>query len=321
MNKVLITGVKGFICSNLTCYLVNKYSNILFVGIDSNSYCSDDDNIKEIRNKSNFIYFDIDITRTTQVMWLFNSFKFDRVFNFAAYSSVDRSFTDPLEVFINNVIGTFTLIECSRLYKVSQFIQMSTDEVYGDKHAIADENSMLNPTNPYSGSKASADMMLISYINGYKFPAIIIRCNNVYGIKQYPEKVIPKFIMKLSKGQRCQIQGDGTQTRSFIHVDDFCDAFDMISEKGVTGEIYNIGSDDDISVYELFLLIRDKYIEVYGEVENKDPRFVEDRKYNDKHYTIKCDKLKELGWNQKRRLEDNIKELVVYYHNKFKLID
>jgi dTDP-glucose 4,6-dehydratase len=315
MYKILITGVKGFICSNLTCYLVKKYTSILFIGIDSNSYCSNGNNINEIKGENNFLYFDMDITDTTALDWLFGTFNFSYVFNFAAYSSVDRSFNDPREFFTNNVIGTFNILEFSRKYNVMLLIQMSTDEVYGDKYEVAYETTPLNPTNPYSGSKACGDQMIISYINGYKFPAIIIRCNNVYGIKQYPEKVIPKFITTLISGEKCLIHGNGDQTRSFISVEDFCIAFDTIVSSGKIGEVYNVGSDDEIKIIELFELIRDNFVELFGEIENRDPIFIEDRKYNDKHYTINNDKVKLLGWKRKYNLRDSIKELILYYFN------
>jgi len=316
MKKILITGVKGFICSNLTNYLVKKYPNDLFVGIDSNSYCASDDNIKDFIKETNFIYMDLDLTDFNKTKYIFSIFNFTHIYHFAAYSFVDRSFENPSEVYHNNSLATFNVIECSRNFGVSKFIQMSTDEVYGDKYTVADEKSVLNPTNPYSGSKASADLMIISYINGYKFPAIIIRCNNIYGIKQYPEKVIPKFILSILSGTQCTIHGDGKQVRTFIHVDDFCSAFDIITEKGIIGEIYNIGSQDELSINQLFNLINDKIVEKY-KIKTINPKMIQGRQYNDRHYTIKYNKLIEMGWKQEKKIENDIGNIIEWYNNKY----
>ena len=317
MKKILITGVKGFVCSNLTQFLVEKYPNILFVGIDCNSYCACDDNIKDIMLKENFIYTDLDITDVSKLTSLFSTYRFTYVYHLAAYSFVDRSFSNPSEVFQNNTVGTANILECSRLFKVSKFIQMSTDEVYGDKYIVADENSILNPTNPYSGSKASGDIFIISYVNGYEFPAIIIRCNNIYGIRQYPEKVIPKFILSILKETKCVIHNGGNQVRTFIHIDDFCSAFDIICNDGKIGEVYNIGSQDEMTINGLFQMMNDRIVNKYG-VKSIEPELINGgRQYNDKHYTINYDKLNNLGWKQKKNLEESIEDIIIWYYDKY----
>lgn len=314
-NNILITGVKGFICSNLSCFLVNKYfDKFNFIGIDCESYCSQDKNIKEIIDLANFTYAKLDISDRKQVTEIFDKYNFQMVFHLAAFSHVDRSFSNPDEFFVNNVIGTYNLIEEARKHNVSKFIHMSTDEVYGDKYDVADENTTLNPTNPYSGTKACGDQLILSYINGFKFPAIIIRCNNIYGIKQYPEKVIPNFIMNMLYGRKCKIHGDGQQRRSFLHIDDFCNAFDIIINKGKVFEIYNISSSDTVSINELFYIIKESVEKVSRmKVCQSNPLHIENRQYNDSHYTINSSKISELGWKPQIRLNDSIGELVKHY--------
>lgn len=317
-DNVLITGVKGFICSNLLCFLVNRYPNTRFIGIDCESYCSVDDNICNALERDNFEYIKLDLSHRESVTQLFSEKIINTVIHLAAYSHVDRSFADPDEFFVNNVIGTYNLLEESRKHGVVKFIHMSTDEVYGDKYLIADENTALNPTNPYSGSKACCDQMIISYINGFKFPAIILRCNNVYGIKQYPEKVIPRFITNMLNKKNCQIHGTGDQRRSFLHVDDFCTAFDIVLNRSENGEIYNIGSEEDISIRDLFYLIRDSIDILFPKlcISSIEPEYIEDRQYNDQHYTINCDKIKSLGWQPKVNINESIGELICFYVKK-----
>lgn len=318
MPNILVTGVKGFICSNLIHYLVNKYTEINFIGIDFESYCSMDENISEVLDRPNFIYRHVDIAEREQVLTLFKDYKFHTVINMAAFSHVDRSFINPDDFFRSNVIGTYNVLEVSRLSNVSKFIHMSTDEVYGDKYDIACESTLLNPTNPYSGTKACADQLIISYINGFKFPAIIIRCNNVYGIKQFPEKVIPTFIINLLSNIPCNIHGTGNQKRSFIHIDDFCTAFDIILNRADIKNIYNICGNDDISINELYDLIKRNIYILFPTIGFiPDSVYVEDRKYNDQHYTVSCNKLLELGWTPKIKIQDAISDLIIFYFRKY----
>ena len=213
-------------------------------------------------------------------------------------------------------MGTHTLLECCRLYgKIKKFIHVSTDEVYGESMLDVQENkkteqSILCPTNPYAASKAAAESIVQSYIQSFKMPIIITRGNNVYGLNQYPEKVIPKFIQQLNSGEKITIQGDGSCVRGFLHVNDTVEAFIKILEKGKIGEIYNIGCNENMEIN--ILNLAKKIHELMGiKTEVMDSIiYIKDRPFNDKRYYISNKKLKNLGWKITRKLEDGLKELI-----------
>jgi dTDP-glucose 4,6-dehydratase len=209
---------------------------------------------------------------------------------------------------MNNTYGTHALIEmCRRYIPDVEFIHFSTDEVYGESKTdepFTEATGVLRPTNPYSASKAAAEMIIMSYIESFKMNIKIVRCNNVYGPNQYPEKLIPKFIRLLKNNEKCTIHGKRSAEikRAFMHVDDVVDAVEIVWKNGKTGEIYNIASDDELTVMEVTQLI----IKTIKETENYDEwiDYVDDRPFNDQRYYICADKLKNLGWKQKKTHED-----------------
>jgi dTDP-glucose 4,6-dehydratase len=321
MNKnILITGAAGFIASAVTNLLVNKYSEIKFYGLDKMSYCSNEKNLKLSIDKENFKFIQGDICEIDFMKFIFSEYKIDTVMHFAAYSHVDHSFGNSLIFSQNNIIGTHTLLEVSKINKIKLFIHISTDEVYGDKEGNSDEYSLLDPTNPYSASKAAAENLVRGYYHSFKLPVIITRGNNVYGPTQYPEKAIPRFCLRLLQGKKCEIQGSGQQTRSFLYIDDVADAFELILFKGKIGEIYNIGSDREISILEVITLLinilypnldKDLYL-------NKEYiSFVTDRDFNDQRYNISSNKLKDLGWSPKINFEEGLKKTLEWYRQNF----
>jgi len=294
--NILVTGGCGFIASNFINRISRSEYNI--INLDKLDYCSNIYNVRE--GTSTFIKGDI--KNRDLVTFLIKEYKFDVVFHFAAQSHVDNSFADPVMFTYENVCGTHNLLEAFRLEKPdTKFIHFSTDEVYGtwESGKAFTESDTLVPTNPYSSSKAAAEMIVQSYIKSFKMDIKIIRCNNVYGPNQFPEKLIPKFIKLLKSGNKCTLHGtiSSSVKRAFIHVDDVTDAVMTVHEKGASGEIYNISSDYEFSVLEIAKLIvkavkdTDKY-EDWVEI-------VEDRPFNDNRYFINSDKLKSLGWNQK----------------------
>jgi dTDP-glucose 4,6-dehydratase len=244
------------------------------------------------------------------------SYQIDTIIHFAAQSHVQNSFDDSLQYTHDNVLGTHTLLEASKKYgKIQKFIHISTDEVYGESmldetESKKNENSILCPTNPYAATKAAAELIAKSYYFSFKFPIIITRGNNVYGANQYPEKLIPRFIKLLNNGEKVTIQGDGTNVRAFLHVDDVCSALEYVIEKGVIGEIYNIGSDDhhEYSVKE----VAHKLIKNIKNTDNYDEwiTYIEDRPFNDKRYHISNDKVKQLGWEIHRDFDEGLMELL-----------
>lgn len=311
-KNILITGVAGFITSNVLVYLINKYPQYNFLGIDKISYCSNTNNFKEIKENNNFKFIKADILDTDFINYLLAEYTIDTIMHFAAYTHVDDSFGNSIEFTKNNVLGTHTLIECAKKNNIKRFIHVSTDEVYGSKKdAQSDENSKVSPTNPYSSGKCSSEFLVMSYYHSFKFPMIITRGNNVYGPKQYPEKVIPKFILKLLKNMKCSIHGSGQQLRSFLYVDDVCRAFDVILHKGIIGEIYNIGCEDEHSV----ISVANDLVKRLKPEENIDDwiSYVKDRDFNDQRYFISTDKLEALGWKQEIFFDEGLNKTISWY--------
>lgn len=308
MKTVLITGVAGFICSHVTKYFVRTYETTRFIGIDKLSYCSNMKNLEDIIQNPRFIFHQIDITDIESMQQLFEEYQPTEVIHLAAYTHVDASFGNSIEYTRNNVLGTHTLLEVVKGRELGKFLSMSTDEVYGSRDTLSDEYTILNPTNPYAATKAASDALVGAYYHSYKVPSIIIRCNNAYGTCQHPEKVIPRWCMRLLNGKKLEIQGSGKQLRSFVHVDDICRAIDCIYQKGVIGEVYNIGSKSEMSILELARIMLQKF-----QRDPSDVTFIEDRKFNDQRYHINYDKIEKLGWRQSVSFETGLEETIQWH--------
>jgi dTDP-glucose 4,6-dehydratase len=307
MTTALVTGGCGFIASNFLNLMKEKYPEIKFINLDKLDYCSNIYNVKQ--GYATFVKGDI--CDEDLVGYLIREHDFDVVFHFAAMSHVDNSFNDPKKFTLNNAYGTHVLLEKLRELKPGvEFIHFSTDEVYGESITdipFSEDTSVLKPTNPYSASKAAAEMIVQSYIDSYKMNIKTIRCNNVYGPNQYPEKIIPKFKKLLREGKKCTIHGTESSQikRSFMHVDDVVNAVDTVWKKGKPGEIYNIASDDEISVMDVTKLMIKTIIN--SEKYDNYITFIEDRPFNDRRYYICSQKLKKLGWRQNKTRDDLIK--------------
>ena len=298
---LLVTGGYGFIGSNFINYYFPK-KNVKLVNLDVMYYCANEANVSpEIRSSPNYTFVNCDLCDYNSVLKVLEEHSITHIIHFAAQSHVQNSFEDSIKYTHDNIVGTHTLLECSRKYgKIKKFIHVSTDEVYGESMNSVDErhkteHSILCPTNPYAATKAGAELIAQSYCHSYKMPIIITRGNNVYGPNQYPEKIIPLFIKLLKEDKKITIQGDGTSVRAFLHSHDTARAFEAILEKGLVGEIYNIGCDEgmEYSVMEVAkILIREiKHTTQYEDwIE-----YIEDRPYNDKRYYISNTKLKDLG--------------------------
>ena len=311
MNRVaLVTGGCGFIASNF----INQLDGFdVIINIDKMSYCSNIQNI----TRPECLTIKNDICDASSLKDIFTKYPISVVFHFAAQSHVDNSFEDPVSFTMNNVTGTHVLIEaCRQFAPTVEFIHFSTDEVYGENTSEIGftELTALCPTNPYAASKAASDMIIQSYIKSFNMNIKIIRCNNVYGPNQYPEKLIPKSVQLLKGGHKCTVHGQGTVKRSFIHVNDVCSAVNVIWENGTSGEIYNISSDYEYSVMEIVKLI----ITSTYDTDQYEPfiEYVTDRPFNDSSYFTNCTKLKSIGWTQKYTHVDLvrfIKELGALY--------
>src|SRR6056300_200463 len=306
MPAALVTGGCGFIAYNFLNIMKKRNPEIHFVNIDKMDYCSNIENVEP--GVATFIKGNVGNAELIEN--LIREYNFDYVFHFAAQSHVDNSFENALSFTLDNTHATHVLIEACRRYIPNvEFIHFSTDEVYGESKTdvpFTEDTGVLRPTNPYSASKAAAEMIVRSYIESFKMNIKTIRCNNVYGPNQYPEKLIPKFKRLLREGKKCTIHGKSCADikRAFMHVDDVVDAVEVVWKKGVPGEIYNIASDHELTVTEVTYLA----IETITGTQNYEDwiEYVNDRPFNDRRYYICSKKLKNLGWSQKKTREDLI---------------
>lgn len=306
MKNILVTGVAGFIGSHALCYLVKKYPEYFFLGIDKISYCSSIKNFEEVKDHPNFKFIKADFTNLEFMDFLFSEYKIDTVFHLGAYTHVDNSFGDSIPYTQNNVVGTHVLLETSKKYNISKFLLVSTDEVFGNSNEQSNEESPTWASNQYAATKLAAEQIAMSYYHSFKLPIIITRSNNIYGPAQYPEKLLPKFILKMLKNEPLTIQGSGEQKRSFLYVSDVCRAFDIVLHKGVIGEIYNIGCKYEYSVLD----VANKLIEYYGRGEIV---YIEDRPFNDQRYFISSSKIEALGWEQEVLFDEGLLKTIVWY--------
>lgn len=316
MKNLLVTGGCGFIGSNFINYIAtkNKYN---IINYDAMYYAADKNNINQsVRESTHYTLIEGNLCSEDLVKFVLETYKIDMVIHFAAQSHVQLSFDDSLQFTKDNILGTHILLECARKYgKIERFIHVSTDEVYGESMNQVDENckteqSILCPTNPYAATKAGAELIAQSYNHSYKMPIIISRGNNVFGPNQYPEKLVPRFIQQLKLGKKVTIQGEGTAVRAFLHAYDTATAFEAILEKGIIGEIYNIGCDEgmEYSVMQVAKIL----IEMIHHSEDYEQwiEYIEDRPFNDQRYYISNEKLKALGWSIKYSFEEGLKSLV-----------
>lgn len=311
LSNVMVTGGCGFIASNFLNRMKERYPSINFVNVDKLDYCSNVENV----NPGVATFVKGNVGNKELIEHLIKLYHFDAIFHFAAQSHVDNSFDNALSFTMDNTHATHVLVEaCRRHIPDVEFIHFSTDEVYGESKTdvpFTEDEGVLRPTNPYSASKAAAEMIVRSYIESFGMNIKVIRCNNVYGPNQYPEKLIPKFKRLLKEGEKCTIHGSKSATvkRAFMHVDDVVDAVDIVWIRGVPGEVYNIASDDELTVMEVTRLI----IETVKGTKNYDDwiTYVEDRPFNDQRYYICAKKIKDLGWSQKKTRKDLINFLMV----------
>jgi nucleoside-diphosphate-sugar epimerase len=317
MQNLLITGGCGFIGSNFVNYYFNSNPSVNIVNLDAMYYCANEKNVnEEVRLSPRYSFVKGNLCSQDLLKYILETHQIDSVVHFAAQSHVQNSFEDAIQYTNDNVLGTHTLLETCRKYgKIEKFVHISTDEVYGESMLSDDEekkneSSVLCPTNPYAATKAAAELIAKSYYFSFKMPIIITRGNNVYGPNQYPEKLIPRFIQLLKEDKPVTIQGDGSNVRAFLHVKDVCGALECVLNKGVIGDIYNIGSDEH---HEYTVLdIAKKLIHMIKNTEEYDSwiSYIEDRPFNDKRYYISNEKVKQLGWKIQVDFDKGLKELI-----------
>ncbi len=304
--KLLVTGGLGFIGSNFILYVLKNYENYI-VNIDDELIGSNHRNLQEIKNSQNYKFVKGNITDYSLMNKLIS--ESDAIINFAAESHVDRSIENAKPFVDSNFIGVFTILELLKKYK-KRLIHISTDEVFGSlEFDSADENFRLNPSSPYSSTKASAELLIHSYFVTYGVDAVITRCTNNYGPRQFTEKLIPKTILLADRNKKTPIQNQGKGIRDWIFVDDHCEAIMKVLERGESGESYNISASNEIDV----LTVVRKILKMMGKPEDL-YEFVQDRPGHDFRYSMNSSKIRsELGWLPKKNFEDGIKTTVEWY--------
>ncbi|WP_432407794.1 dTDP-glucose 4,6-dehydratase [Wukongibacter sp. M2B1] len=322
MKVYLITGGAGFIGSNFIKYLLSKGENTRIINVDKLTYAGSLDNISFARNMGNHIFIKEDICNKREIDKIMNNFKPDYIVNFAAESHVDRSIEDSEDFVKTNVLGTGILLQSALKYGIKKFVQISTDEVYGSiNKGLFTEESPLKPNNPYSASKASADLLVQSFYNTYKLPINITRCTNNYGLNQHFEKLIPTVIKHCLEGKNIPVYGDGKNIRDWIYVCDHCSAIYTVVQKGLIGEVYNISADMEMQNIEIIRFI---IKEIYKLLSQSDERkkyinenliqYVEDRKGHDRRYAIDASKIKNtLNWSAVQNLEEGLRKTIRSY--------
>jgi len=312
--KILVTGGAGFIGSNFIFFMLRNYPDVHITNLDKLTYAGNRKNLKVVENDPDFFsryqFIRGDIADRDLVTDLMRQ-KFDAVVNFAAETHVDRSLREPGIFIQTNVVGTQVLLEAVRKSKINRFIHISTDEVYGSlaEEGKFTEESPLKPNNPYSASKASADLLCRAYFKSFKLPVIITRCSNNYGPYQFPEKIISLFITNALQDKPLPLYGNGLNIRDWIYVEDHCRAIDLILRKGRAGEIYNIGGNCEKTNLEIAQIILQKLNKPTSLI-----NFVADRPGHDWRYALAVDKIvNELGWQPIYSFETGIQMTIDWY--------
>ena len=313
--KILVTGGLGFIGSNFILKILKEYDDFEIVNVDAELTGSNKENLLDIQNNQNYKFVKGNITNRRLMEDLISTC--DCVVNFAAESFVDRSINEADPFLVSNIRGAYTILDIITKQK-KRMIQVSTDEIFGSLSAgKADEESKLNPSNPYSATKAAAELLINSYLTTYNSDVIITRCTNNYGPRQFPEKLIPKTILLAKQGKNIPIYGKGKNIRDWIFVDEHCDAVFQALMKGKSGQSYNISANNEINNLEIvnqILEILDKSNELI--------EFVEDRPGHDYRYSLDSSKIKKkLGWSSKINFQDGIKKTVKWYENNLSWIE
>ena len=306
--KILVCGGSGFIGSTFIQNYLKLNTELSITNIDNLSIGSNQENLKDIQNNSQYHFIQNNIKNESIISNLVKDF--DIVVNFAAESHVDRSISNPKPFVETNVLGTYSLLEAIRKHD-KLFIHVSTDEVYGDANdqESFNELSQINPSNPYSATKAAADHLVASYYRTYGIKCITTRCSNNFGPMQFPEKLIPKTIIRTIKNLKVPIYGDGNQIRSWIYVNDHVDAIQSLILKGKSGDVYNITAYEEISNK----MIVEKILDIM-DVSHEMIEFVPDRPGHDKRYSIDSSKIeKEINWKPKYDFDNALQETVTWY--------
>lgn len=313
--KLLITGGAGFIGSNFIRHILEKYNDYNIVNLDKLTYAGNLDNLKDVEEKFNgrYKFCKGDICSTKDIKLAIGE-GVDGIINFAAESHVDRSLYEPLSFIKTDVEGTYILLDIVKEYKIKKYLQVSTDEVYGDKaEGFAKEEDILRPSSPYSASKAGGDLQALAAYRTFNLPVLITRAANNYGPYHYPEKIIPLFITNALEDKEIPIYDGGTQIRDWLYVTDHCRAIDLVFHKGKFGEIYNIGANQNPEITNLELT--NKILTLTGKPESLKKYVWGLRPGHDQRYGINCERINALGWKREIDIDEGLKMTVEWYKN------
>jgi dTDP-glucose 4,6-dehydratase len=312
--KIFVTGGAGFIGSNFIRHVLSLPGGYQIVNYDKLTYAGNLANLDTVANNPSYSFIKGDICDAARVESAMHGC--DVVVHFAAESHVDRSIYEPAPVIETNVTGTFVLLQVARTLAVRRFVHVSTDEVYGDMRpgAFADEDFPLQPSSPYSASKAASDLLVLSYVRTFGFPALITRSSNNYGPYQFPEKFLPLMITNALNDRPLPIYGDGRQQRDWLHVEDNCKGIIKVLERGREGEVYNIGGVD----IEENLAVANRLLRLVGKTDTL-LSYVKDRPGHDRRYALRCEKMeKEFGWKSSIGLEEGLRQTIDWYKSNSK---
>lgn len=305
--RILVTGGAGFIGSNFVRYVLDEHDHDEIVTLDALTYAGSKDNLSDVLDDPRHEFVEGDICDRELVDDLVSNT--DALVNFAAESHVDRSIDGAKPFVTTNVQGTQTLLDAAKEADIERFLQVSTDEVYGQiLDGAFSEDDPLNPRNPYAATKAGADLLAQSYYTTHNLPVLITRTSNNFGPCQHAEKLIPKFIQNATSGESLPVYGDGSNVREWIYVEDNCRALDLVLRTGKIGEVYNIGS----HVEKTNLEVTEAILRAVGEDDNL-IEFIKDRPGHDQRYAVNTEKIKSLGWEPKYTFEEGLDRTVEYY--------
>ncbi len=309
--NILVTGGAGFIGSNFVRHMLAAHSDYRIINLDKLTYAGNLENLTEIEKDPRYAFEHGDICDRSRVQMCVVRYEIDAIVHFAAESHVDRSIMGAAEFVRTNAVGTQVLLDVAREMKIRRFVQVSTDEVYGSlgTEGAFTETTPLHPNSPYSASKASADMLALAYHHTFGFPVVITRCSNNYGPYQFPEKLIPLMIANALADKPLPVYGDGMNVRDWLHVSDHCRAIDRVLHDGTTGEVYNIGGNNEKPNLEIIRLILRHLNKPESLI-----TFVKDRPGHDRRYAIDATHIrKTLGWTPSYTFERGIAETIDWY--------